>query len=65
VNQAPPPALHPEMTLREQRLQEQSENAIELARHAEDSRARERKRQQLNDARDNAEFVRRQEAISR
>jgi hypothetical protein len=65
VDQPTVPPLRETLSLREQRLQEQSETAIELARHADDSRARERERQRLNDARENAEFVKRQQAISR
>jgi hypothetical protein len=52
-------------TLREQRLQEQEEAALESAYHAEQSRVREAERQRLNDQRHNEELQRRQEAISR
>jgi hypothetical protein len=65
VDQPAVEPLHAEMTMREQALQEQAERAVELARHADDSRARERERQRLNDARENTEFVKRQQAISR
>jgi hypothetical protein len=65
VDQPVPPPLHPEMTLREQALAEEAERAAVAAKHAEDGRARERERQRLNDARENSEFARRQQAISR
>jgi hypothetical protein len=61
----PPEPLHPEMSMREQALQEQEERAVEIARHAADSMARERERERRNDERHNAELQRRQEAISR
>jgi hypothetical protein len=57
--------LHPEMTLREQALAEQDARAVELAKHADDSRAREAERQRLNDRRHNEEFLRQQQSISR
>jgi hypothetical protein len=65
VDQPVVPALHPEMTLREQALAEEPVRTAEAARHAEEGRARERERQRRNDERENAEFMRRQEAISR
>jgi hypothetical protein len=57
--------LHEPMSMREQALQEQAERAVEIAKYAEDGRAREAGRQRLNDERDNAEFARRQAAISK
>lgn len=57
--------LHPEISLRDQRLAEQRETAIELERHAADGIAREKERERLNSVRHNEELQRRQEAISK
>lgn len=65
VNQEPPAPLHPEMTMREQAIAEEGERAAVAAKHAEAGRERERERQRRNDERENAEFARRQAAISR
>jgi hypothetical protein len=51
--------------LREQALAEQEERAVELAKHAADSIAREKERERMNDARHNAEIARRAQAISK
>jgi hypothetical protein len=61
----PPEPLHAPMTLREQALAEQEERAVELAKHAADSIAREKERERMNDARHNAEIARRAQAISK
>jgi hypothetical protein len=57
--------LHPEMSMREQSLAEEAARTAEAARYAEAGRAREAERQRLNDARENAEFARRQSALSK
>ncbi len=53
------------MTMREQAIAEEGERAAVAAKHAEAGRERERERQRRNDERENAEFARRQAAISR
>jgi hypothetical protein len=64
TDQPVPPPLQPEMSLREMALQEQSERAVELARHADDAMARERERERLDNKRHNEEFLRQQQSLS-
>jgi hypothetical protein len=61
----PDEPLHEPLSLREQALAEQAERAVELAKHAADSIAREKERERMSDERHNAEIRRRQEAISK
>jgi hypothetical protein len=61
----PDEPLHEPLSLREQALIEQEQRAVDLAKHAADSIAREKERERRNDERHNEEIRRRQEAISR
>jgi hypothetical protein len=60
-----PEPLFPTTTLREQALAAQAERAVEAERCRADGIAREKERGRRNEEREQAEFVRRQEALSK
>jgi hypothetical protein len=57
--------LHPEMSLREQKLAEEAVRTVESAKHAAEGRAREREREHMSSISHNEELRRRQEGISK